>query len=90
LKLLANRVEYSTISISLTQPAPGQAAQIKPEPRKGVWAQMIWAFSESLRVIGNLGRGFVVGLAASAPFVVGAAILAALALGVRWFRRRRG
>lgn len=89
LKLMANQVDYSTINVSLFQPAPEEASQPKPEPEKGLWAQMAWTFGESVRQLGQAGRGALVALAAIAPFAVAAALVLGALLVVMRLRRRR-
>jgi hypothetical protein len=88
LKLMANQVDYSTINVGLFQPAPEAAAKPKPEPEKGLWAQMAWSFTESLRVMGNLGKNLLVSVATAAPFALALVLgLGALLLGLRLRRR---
>jgi hypothetical protein len=89
LKQLGNQVEYSTLNITLTQPAEEPAPAPRPESGQGLGPQMRWAFGESVRLLKGLGRDFLVGLAGIAPFALPLAlIVVAVAAGIRIRRRR--
>jgi hypothetical protein len=92
LKQLGNQVQYSTVNVTLTQPAPDQPPAPAPRPAsgQGLWPQMRWAFGESVRTLGGFGRDFLVGLAGVAPFIVLLTALAVVvAVALRGRRRRR-
>ncbi|HWI62468.1 MAG TPA: DUF4349 domain-containing protein [Symbiobacteriaceae bacterium] len=89
LKLLANQVEYSTINITFTQPAPGKEPPPKPpEPAKGLGPSMARAFQASVQWFADLGQAILVGAAAIAPFLVAFLVLGVLSF-LAW-RRFRG
>ena len=89
LKLLANQVEYSTISISFNQPAPGQEPPPKPpEPAKGLWPAMTRAFHGSIQWFADLGQALLVRAAAFVPFLLAISVLGLLALA-GWRRWRK-
>lgn len=85
LKRLENQVAYSTLTIDLTQPAPGSVQSLKGE---GLGAQMGAAFTGSVALLGEAGRAFLIGVAGSAPLVLplGGGLLWFL---VGWRRRQR-
>lgn len=86
IKLLSNQVDYSTITITLVQPAGG----FTPVPEgSGMWGAMAKAFNRSVVMLGGLGRSFLVGTAASVPFLVPAAVVGAAAVVVVRRRRQR-
>lgn len=85
LKKLTNQVDYATLTITLTQPAPGQAPAVKSDP--GLWQQLGKAFGSSVGLLGQGGRQFLLAAAASLPFLVPLALLATLVAII--IRRRR-
>lgn len=86
IKLLSNQVDYSTITITLVQPAGG----FTPVPEgSGMWGAMAKAFNRSVVMLGGLGRSFLVGTAASLPFLLPAAVVGAAAVVVVRRRRQR-
>ncbi|HYF91735.1 MAG TPA: DUF4349 domain-containing protein [Symbiobacteriaceae bacterium] len=89
LKLLSNQVEYSTINILFTQPAPGKEPPPPPDEDKGLWASMTRAFQRSIDWFGALGQSLLVGAAAVAPFLVAVAVFGLIGLAL-WRRRRTG
>lgn len=86
LRRLQNLVEYSTLNVTLWQPAKG--VEIRPEP-KGLWDRMSQAFTESTQGVWELSQSLIVWLVALIPGLVFLAILAGFVwLLVLPFRRR--
>lgn len=83
LKRMANQVDYSTIAVTVTQPAPGQ-----PTRSRSLTSQAGESFLASVQGLLGWGWRVVVGLAGLAPFL----LLAAAAGGVAalLLRRRPG
>lgn len=86
LNLLRDRVDYSTVRLTLIEPAAG-ASPGEPQP-KTVWQQAIAAFVESAKAIRDFAAALVVFAFGFAPIglAIGAVAMAAWPL----FRRLRG
>lgn len=80
LKLLANQIDFSTISISLAQ----VSALVEPAGA-GLGARTSIAFQRSLLRMGQLSQAGIVGTAAALPFAAPAGLVGAIA----WMALRR-
>lgn len=81
LQYLQNRVDYSTVEISLSQ-----NAQIAPKDRPPLWSQMVDAFTTSIADLIVLLMDGIILLAGLIPFLL---VLGVAFLLVRYIRKRR-
>jgi hypothetical protein len=79
---LQGQVAMSTVTVELFQTAAPPAAKPKPS---GAWGAAGHALAAGWHGLYLVGRGLLVAISASLPFLV---LLALLGLGIHWFTRR--